>query len=452
MPMIKSQSVEKLENSRVKLSVTVSDEEAKKEYDGLLKKYAKDAHIKGFRPGKVPVSVIESKFGDSIRVETAQKLLQDSLEKIYAEIEEKPLKYAAPELDDELDFNPGQAFSYAVTYDIYPQFEVKEITGFTIEEPQVSIDKDAIERELERIQEKNAIITEKSEGTVEKDNIVTINYAELDERDVEIEDSQKEDYVLTVGSGYNLYKIDDDVTDMERGEEKIFEKSYSDDEKDKSLAGQTKKLKLKVTKIKELNLPELDDELAQDVDEKFETLDDLKKDIKKKLADDTTTHLRKVKTDALIDQLVEKNPVVLPESMINAELNANWENFVRQFGGDEKMVENLLIAQNSTRDSLYTDWRPAAEKRLKAQLILQKLIEDRKIEADEDAITNELKNNAAQNNMTEEEIRDYYEENNMMDYLKQDLKERRIIDQLLEENSIVKGKKVKYMDFIQGNA
>lgn len=450
--MIESKNVERLENSKVRLSVTVAKEAAQKEYDGLLKQYSKKAHIKGFRPGKVPTSVLEQKFGDSIRVEAAQKLIEESLKNIYEEIDEKPLQYATPELDGELEFNPGEKFTFAVTYDIFPDVEVKEAGGFTVEEPQVSIGKDAIEAELKQIQEQNAIVSEKSEGSVEKDNIITINYSELDENGEEIEGSSREDYSFTVGSGYNLYKIDDDVLGMKLEEEKTFTKTYGEDVDDPSLAGETKNIKVKVTKIKEKDLPELDDELAQDVDEKYSSLDDLKKDIKKRLAANKDNQLRKVKTDALVEQLVEKNPVDLPDSMIQAELDANWQNFIRQFGGDEKMVESLLGAQNNTRETLFSEWRPAAEQRLKSQIILSKLIEDRKIEASDEEVDGEIKKVADQNNMSEEDVRSYYQQNQMMEYIRQDIKERKLVDQLLEENTVKKGKKVKYLDFIQANA
>lgn len=450
--MIESKNVERLENSKVRLSVTVAKEAAQKEYDGLLKQYSKKAHIKGFRPGKAPAAVLEQKFGDSIRVEAAQKLIEESLKTIYEEIDEKPLQYAAPELDGELEFNPGQEFKFAVTYDIFPEVDVKEAGGITVEEPQVTIGKDAIEAELKQIQEQNAIVSEKSEGTVEKDNIITINYSELDENGEEIQGSSREDYSFTVGSGYNLYKIDDDVLGMKLDEEKTFTKKYADDVDDPSLAGETKNIKVKVTKIKEKDLPELDDELAQDVDEKYSTLDDLKKDIKKRLATNKDNQLRKVKTDALVEQLVEKNPVELPDSMVQAELNANWQNFIRQFGGDEKMVESLLGAQNNTRETLFSEWRPGAEQRLKSQIILSKLIEDRKIEASDEEVDAEIKKVADQNNMSEEEVRNYYQQNQMMEYIRQDIKERKLVDQLLEENTVKKGKKVKYLDFIQSNA
>jgi trigger factor len=450
--MIDSKNVEKLENSRVRLSVSINKEQAKKEYDDLLKEYSKKAHIKGFRPGKAPTSVLEKKFGEGIRVEVAQKLIEDSLKTIYDEIDEKPLQYAAPELESEINFVPGDAFDYTVIYDVFPEVELKDTSGITVEEPQVSVDKAAIDAELQQIQEQNAIVAEKSEGKAEKNNIVTINYAELDEDGNEVADSQREDYSFTLGSGYNLYKLDDEITGMSLGEEKVIDKTYPDDESDSALAGQTKKIKVKLTKIKVRDLPDLDDELAQDVDEKFETLDDLKKDIKKRLEENRDNQLRKVKTDSLMDQLIEKNPVVLPESMVEAELNAHWNNFIRQFGGDESMVEALLGAQNNTREQLYGEWRPGAEKRLKAQLILQKLIEDRKIEASEDEITAEITRTAEQSSMSESEVRDYYEKNGMMDYLAQDIKEKKLVDALLGENTVKKGKKVKYLDFVQGNA
>lgn len=450
--MIDSKNVEKLDNSRVRLSVSINKDEAKKEYDALLGEYSKKAHIKGFRPGKAPASVLEQKFGEGMRVEVAQKLVEESLQKIYEEIDEKPLQYAAPTLESEFTYTPGETFDYVVSYDIFPEVSVTEVSGFTVEEPQVTIGKEALDAELKQIQEQNAIVAQKSSGAAENENIVTIDYVELDDSGAEIDGTARQDYSFTLGSGYNIFKIDEDIVGMEIDQEKIIDKTWPEDEEDKSLAGQTKKIKVVLRGIKVRDLPALDDELAQDVDEKFKTLDDLKKDIKKKLQENVETRLRKIKSDGLLEQMIEKNPIVLPESMISAELQANWQNFIRQFGGDETLVDNLLQAQGNTRDSLFSEWKPQSETRLKSQLILQKLIEDRNIEASEEEVNEEIARVATSSSMSEEEVRNYYQQNNMMDYISQDIKERKLVDQLLSENTVKKGKKIKYLDFIQGNA
>ena len=446
--MIESKQIERLEQSRVRLSVTIKQDEAQKEYRKLLQEYSKNAQIKGFRPGKVPETVLEQKFGESIRMDAAQKLIEESLKVIYGEIDEKPLSFSPPVLESNLDFSPGGPFSYTVSYDIFPQLDLKKLSGFTVEEPQVSIGKDALNHELERLRQQNAIVIDKSEGTVEKDHVVTINYCLLDETGTEIADSHREDYTLTAGTESAPYDLGNDIIGMECGEEKTIEKA-SPDESDTD--EQKTRIKVKITGIKERELPDIDDELAQDINTDFETLDDLKKDINRQLNETKNDRLKEVRATSLMEKIIDANPIILPESMIGAELDGSWQSFIQKFGGDEKTMEVLLQAQNRTRDDLYKEWRPAAEKRLKSQLITQKLIEDRKIEATEEELAEKIKETAEKHSMTSEKLREYYEQNKMIEYLKHDIMKSSLIHQLLEENTVKKGKKIKYLDFVQTN-
>jgi trigger factor len=450
--MIQEKNVEHLENSSVKLSVKIKKDFAKKEYDSLLQDYSKKAHIKGFRPGKAPASVLESKFGEGIRMEAAQKIIESALKKVFEEIEEKPLAYSTPKLEDELDFKPGEAFKFEVTYDVFPKIEIKKATGLTIEEPQVTVGKEDLEQELKQIQEQNALVVEKSEGAVEDGNIITMDYVELDENDAEIADTNRQDFSFTVGSEYSPFKIDKEIIGVKKDEETIITKTFADDEEEKELAGKTIKLKVKVTKIKVRDLPELDDELAQDVDEKYKTLDDLKKDIKERLQHNAEHRVDHIKRDALIDQLVENNPITVPESMVAAELENNWYNFIRQMGGNEQQLMSILAAQGKQKEDVLADWKDDATKRLKGQLIIQEIIKQKDIKVEDAELEKEFEHLASHSNMSVEDTKDYYEKNNMMDYLKNDLSEKKAFEILFTENTVKKGKKTKYLDLMQANA
>jgi trigger factor len=449
--MIKEKNIEQLENSAVKLSVTIEQAEAKKAYTELLNTYAKKAQIKGFRPGKVPTTVLEKKFGESMKMETAQNLIEKALGTLFQEIDERPLQYSTPQLESDLSFDPEQDFGFTVSYDIFPKVEVKDAKGITIEEPQVTIGKEDLQRELTALQEQNAIVTEDNKAPAAKDHIVTVNFVELDESGEPIPDTTREDFTFTIGTGYNTYKIDEDVTGMKVGEEKTVSKTYAEDDENKELAGRTVTLKITLTKVKIKDLPELDDELAQDIDEKFETLADLKKDIENRLKESAKAKVREAKSNSLVDGLIEKNPVILPQSMVRAELDANWQNFLRQFGGNEGLVLQVLQAQGSSKETLFEEWKPAAEKRLKGQLIIQKLIENEKIESTDEELTAEIQKQAEGSSMSEEETREYFEKNNLLDYLRHDIKERKLFDQLFETNTVKKGKKVNFLDLMQQN-
>ena len=307
-----TKEISKLENSAVKLTATIAKEDVVSGYNKNISKYAKNVQLPGFRKGHVPVKVLEQKYGDSLKQEVLADLIDESLNQIFAEEESKdirPLPYTQPRLDgDKLpEFSTDKDLTFSVVYDVFPSVEVKDFSKIEVKEPQVEIGEKELNEELKAIQERNAVVIDKKEGEpVEKDNIVTIDYKELDDSGTAIPGSEREGFVFTVGTGENIYKIDDEIVGMKKDETKEISKTYDAKEENKDLAGKTKKISVTVKAIKLRNLPALDDELAQDVSEKYKTLDDLKKDISKGLESAKNRKIAELKSQSLLEQLVEK--------------------------------------------------------------------------------------------------------------------------------------------------
>ncbi len=451
--MVTQKEAQNLEHSSVKLTITVDGAEAQKKYDELLKKYAKTAHVKGFRKGKVPPKILEQKYGEGIKQEATINLIDEGLKEALEDVEKKPLPYAQPRLDDEenLDMTLGEDFTFSVIYDAYPDVEVGEYKGLEIEVPDVKVLKKDEKRELENIQEQNSMVAEKQGGSIEKDDIVTIDYVELDEQGNEKEDTSRSDFVFTVGTGYNVFKIDDDILGMAKDEEKVIEKEFPEDFETEEYAGKKVSLKVKVKTIKQKDVPELDDELAQDVSDKYETLDDLKKDVRKQMDDTLEQKLREAKIEKLFDQIIESSSIELPESMIEAELDNSWQRFIQQSRIGEEQVLQILEMQGKSKEDMMAEWRPSAERSLKFQLLVEKIREAEGIDATDEEAYEELKQQAEQAGHEYEEVKQQYEQNNLIDYIKTDVKNRKLFDFLLEQSKIKKGKKMDYLDFVQNN-
>ncbi len=448
--VISKKNIEKLENSAVKLSISVEKAESKKEYNSLMSKYAKTVQIKGFRKGKVPTNILEKRFGESLKQEAASNLLEKAFKLAVEDIEEKPLGMATPELIGELDFNPEEEFSFTVKYDIFPEVKLGEYRGLSIEEPKVSILKKHKDSEMEKIQEQNSVVMDKKSKTIATKNIVTMNYSELDEEGNVLEDTKREDFVFTVGTGYNYYKLDDDVLKMKVGQEKVIEKTYADDFEVKELAGLTKKIQVKITAVKEKQLPALDDELAQDVSEEFNTLDDLKASIEKKLKDQVAERVENITTDNLLLKIVENSELIIPASMITAELENRWRNFMQQSRMTEENIEMFLQLQGQTKDGLKDSWKEDAAKTVKSQILLEKILDKEEIEVTDKDVDAEIVTQSELYKMPVDELRETFEKNGMMEYLKKDIKTKKLIKDLLKSAKVTKGEKVDYSDFMLG--
>lgn len=434
-----------LDNSAVELTLTIPKDTVADEYKKMVNKHAKTMQLKGFRKGKVPVSVIEKKFGSALREEAMYSMIESSVEKALenADSDYKPLQYSSPTLvgEKELKLDTASDFSFSISYDIFPKFELPEYTGHKIAAPQVTVDDTPLQEELTKLLEQNAMVIEK-DGPAEKDSIVTIDYFEMDENDTMIDGTKREDYVFTVGTEYNIYKFDNDIIGMKAGDSKVIEKSFGDDYENSDYAGKTVRINTTVKVVKQRDIPELDDEFAQDVSDDYKTLDDLKQATRKKLEEGLEVRIRENKITNLHDKLLENLTISLPESMINAELENTWRRFASQSGMKEEQFLQILGMQGQNKEALLEEWKPQAEKSLKIQLMVDKIISNEKIEVED----KEVEENA----QLFEGIDDVRQKEYYQQMWKEDRKMQKTVDLLLEKNTFTAGENLTYKEFMEG--
>ena len=447
--MITGKNVELLEDSAVQITITIDNKAIQTEYDELVKKYCRTVSIKGFRKGKVPNDVLIRKFGDSLTAETAEQIIRKSLDEVLESVEQKPISTSQPEIDAEKDLVLGQDFTFKVKYDAFPEVELGRHKGLSYEDLKVSIVKEDLDRELKTLQEQNALVVDKNSGVVAQGDVASVDYIELDGEGKEIEATRRESFVFEVGTGYNLYKIDEDLIGMKKNDERVLKKTYPADFEIHELAGRELNLKIKLINVKEKQLPEIDDELAQDISNKYENLDDLKADLKKRLHKFAGQKVREHNISQILDNISEKSKVPLPKSMVEQELNRQWREFVARFRADEAVVLQQLEKEKKSKDEILDSWRESAERRLKLQLVVGKLIETEGIENNEKEIEQRLQTEADERKMSLEQIKEEYERNNYLEYLKADMRNEKLYDILLENSGSSSSKKVKFLDLVK---
>jgi len=451
--VVVTKNIERLERSRARLAVTVGKDDVRASYEALLKDYAKNVRIDGFRKGKVPTTVLERKFGAQLKMDAMGRVMDEAVEKALEGETLVPLAYAQPSLEGEPSFDMDADFSFAVSYDVFPEVSVGAVDGAEYELPQVSVTKADEDRDLEEIRDRNAIVMDKDDkAAAKKGDIATVNYSELDEAGQALPGSEREDFVFEIGSGHNLYEFDDDIVGMKKDEEKTFEKDFPADYKYSEMAGQHKRLRVKLSKLKEKRLPELDDDLAQDVSEKFQTLADLKADIKAKLEKRLEDRLKSLREKAIVEALLERSTVELPESMVAAELDMRLRNLMQRMGIEsEDRLASIVSMSGRSIEQLRDEWRPEAEKAIKTRLLLDKLVEEGKYEASDEDVAAEFAKMAAESSLSVDEVKAEYEKRGMLDYLKDRIKEDRLLSDLEKKMKQKKGKKIAFVDLFKEN-
>jgi len=445
--VILNQEVKKLDKSAIQLTLTIARDAAKSEYDGLLTKYSKNVVLPGFRRGKVPVPVLEKKYGEGLKAEALQGLVDKALQEVFEKIDEKPLSYSQPQIvDKDIVLDLTKDFTFTLQYDTFPTFTLPAYVGIEVEQPQVEVTKADEDRELDQIREQNALVMDKSSGVVAQGDTVTVNYAEVGADGSVMESTRRQDFVFSVGSGYNYYKIDDEIVGWKKGDDRTIEKAYPADFETSELAGTTKSLKIEITAVKEKKLPDLNDDLAQDVNEEFKTLDDLRKNIADRLAKSLENTLKQKTLDLVLAKVAAGSKIDLPESMIRAELEQTWRTFANQSRIHPEQLEQMLGADGKAK--MLEQWRGQAEDGLRKRLVMERILETEKIACTPEELEAELAKQAAASKMSLEEARDYFDKNGFLHYLEHDVRDGKLTDFLLSQSKVKKGKKQSYLDLM----
>ena len=456
---VTNQELSVSDDSEVRLTLTVAGSSVQECYDKSLRELRRDAQIRGFRRGKVPRDVLVRKFGDALIRQVTEQVINETVSEVIETVAQKPLPYLPPRADSERQIVLGEDYTFTVVYDTWPDVKLGDYHGLKLEKPEVAVEDADLERELANLREQNAVVIDKTAPgdapvAVEHGDVVTVNYVELDDAGAPDSATERRDFVFEVGTHYNLYHMDDELIGMQRGADKEFSKSFPDDWEHRELAGRTVTLRVTVTSVKEKQLPDLDDELAQDVSERFETLDDLKNDLRERLQSNADAHIRSGLIEQIMDRVVESSEVPLPKSMVAADMQSAWSGFAARSGQSPEQLAAAIEAGGGSVDEAMEDLRPTVERRVRRSLVQEALADREKIEVADDDLDARLNEMAEQRGEDAAQLRTRYESRNMLAYLRRELRDEQLFDRLIAACDITTGARTSYtgyMDSVQAN-
>jgi trigger factor len=453
-----NKEISRQEHSGVKMTLTVAKDDVRARYDEVLNNYSKNIQLPGFRKGKAPREVLARKFGDALKAEVLQDLIEKTVSQVFEDGNlppgERPLPFSTPRLEGEVTLDPEKELSFSLVYDVFPVVNVGVWKGLEIEAPVVELSDEDVNRELEAVRERNAVVFDRDEeAAAGKGDVATVDYYETGDNGEVLPASERQDYVFTIGTGGNAYDLDDDILGMKKGETREFEKTRVAEEGETADGGMIKTVKLRVTlkALKERRLPELDDELAQDVDEKYHTLEDLKNNIRNTLSRNLERRLRDIKVSRLLEKITAVSPVEVPESMIRVELEARWRNLARLLNITVEQLKKNMTGGGRSVEEVQDGWRPEAVKALHSRLIVETLIAELGLEAGDGELEQRMEGMAAEGNTPLEDIKKYYGQDYAREQLREEIKEQKFLDILLAENTVKPGKKENYLDLMSNN-
>ncbi|KOS24766.1 trigger factor [Bacillus anthracis] len=417
---------EKLEGNVGVLTIEVDAKEVNNSIDAAFKKVVKTINVPGFRKGKMPRPLFEQRFG-------IESLYQDALDiilpKAYGEaIDEAGIfPVAHPEIDIE-KFEKNANLIFTAKGTAKPEVKLGEYKGLAEEKVETTVTDEDVENELKSLQERQAELVVKEEGTVENGDTAVIDFEGFVDGEA-FEGGKGENYSLAIGSGTFIPGFEEQVIGLKSGESKDVEVSFPEEYHAAELAGKPATFKVTVHEIKTKELPELNDEFAKEADEAVATLDELKAKLRTNLEEGKKHEAEHKVRDEVVELAAANAEIDIPEAMIDTELDRMVREFEQRLSQQGMNLELYYQFTGTDADNLKEQMKEDAQKRVRINLVLEAIIEAENIEVTEEEVTAEVEKMAEMYGMPVDAIKQAL---GSVDALAEDLKVRKAVDFLVE--------------------
>ena len=417
----------------LKVSVPSTVVEAKK-----MKRFeeiAKTAKMPGFRPGKAPINIIQSQYGNQVNQET----LSDVLESSYAEaITEKELKPAGPPEVSIDQFVDGSDFQYTATIEVFPEFKLKGLDKIKLERPSATVKQSDINEMVENLQKQRGEWKSVDRNATDSDQLLIDFKGTLDGE--VFEGGSSEDFVMQLGGGQMLPEFEEALKDVKPSDEKDFEVTFPDEYHQPDLSGKTANFNVKVKEVRELALAEVTEDFVKGFGIDSGKFDDLVKEISESMEKEKDAKIKEQVRIGLMNHLREKNQIQIPEVMIKNEATAMQKDWMRRSGiEDESKAPEL------------ENFNQIATERVHLGLLVNELVLSREMELDQDRVKTKLEEitKAYPNG---DEIKKMYEQTpELMDQLRSMVMEDQVVDWLIDKTTFTE-KETEFKELINNQA
>ena len=417
----------------VKVSVPSSFVEAKKMQ--RFEQIAKTAKLPGFRPGKAPINIIQSQYGNQVN----QEILSDVLESTYVEaVTEKELKPAGPPEVSIDQFVDGSEFKYTATIEVFPEFKLKGIDKIKLDRPSTTVKQSDINEMIENLQKQRGEWKSVDRNANDNDQLLIDFKGTLDGE--AFEGGSAEDFVMQLGGGQMLPEFEESLKDVKPSDEKDFEVSFPEEYHQPDLAGKTANFNVKVKEVRELALAEVTEDFVKGFGIESGKYDDLIKEISESMDKEKDAKINEQVRVGLMNYLREKNQIQIPEVMIKSEATAMQKDWMKRSG-----VENESDAPE------LDNFNQIATERVHLGLLVNELVISREMQLDDERVKTKLAEitNSYPNG---DEIKKMYEQTpDLMDQLKSMVMEDQVVDWLIDK-TIFTDQEIEFKELINNQA
>ena len=393
---------EDLGKNSFKLTIEVEAEKFADAYNQAYQKNKNKIQLQGFRKGKAPLALIEKVYGPSVFYEDAADI---AINDTYAEAAEKSgLEIVSRPEIDLVKIEKGSEFIYTAVVAVKPEVKLGTYKGVEVEKHEAEVTDAEIDAEIEKFRDQNArSITIEDQPVADKD-IIKLDY-EGSVDGVPFEGGKAENAELVIGSHTFIDNFEEQLIGMNIGDEKEINVTFPEEYHAENLKGKAAVFKCKINAITRKELPEADDEFAQEISE-FDTLAQFKEDIKKKLLESKEKELKQAKEDEVLAKVIETSEMDIPDAMVENEARNMVEDFAQRIQYQGMPFEQYLKYSGMTAQQFVEQTKPQALKRVQARLVLEAIVEAEKIEISDEEVDQEFTTMAEQYKMEKDKIKE----------------------------------------------
>lgn len=402
-----SLQVEKLEKNMAKLTIEVSAEEFSKAVEAAYQKNKSKISVPGFRKGKVPRKMIERMYGKEVFYEdAANAIIPDAYEKALEECTETIV--STPKVNV-TQIEEGKPFIFTAEVALKPEVTLGAYKGIEVEKADVTVTDEEIDADLAQQRENNARTVSVEDRGVQDGDIAVIDFEGFTDGTA-FEGGKGENYSLTIGSHSFIDNFEEQLIGKNIGEECEVNVTFPEDYQAAELAGKPALFKVTVKEIKEKQLPELNDEFAGEVSE-FDTLEEYKADIRKKLTEKKQEDAKNAKEDAVIDAVIANAQMEIPDAMVETQQRQMVDDFAQRIQMQGISLEQYFQFTGLTQETMLAQVKPQAERKIKSRLVLEAVVAAEGIEATEEDYEAEIARMAQMYQMEADKIKEVMGEN-----------------------------------------
>ena len=397
-----SVQVEKLEKNMAKLTIEVSSEEFENAIAKAYKKNKNKISMPGFRKGKAPRAMIEKMYGKGIFYEdAANSIIPDA----YADAaKESELEIVAQPEIDVTQIESGKPFIFTATVALKPEVTLGEYKGIEVEKKEVEVTDEEVEAEINKVRESNARMLDIDDRATQDGDTVLIDFdGYVDGK--QFEGGKADDYSLVLGSHSFIDNFEEQLVGKNIGDDVEVNVTFPENYQAEELQGKPAVFKVKIKEIKVKELPELDDDFAQDVSN-FDTIAEYKEDLKKKLTENKEEALKREREEAVIGKIIENAQMDIPEQMVDAQTRQMTQEFAQRLSSQGLSIDQYMQFTGLTPQKMIEELKPQALKRIQSRLVLEAVVAAENIETTEEELDKEIENMASMYQMEVDKLKE----------------------------------------------